>query len=465
MKEVILAHIEKKELDVLKELLRNSEEMAIIQAFYELPDDELVIAFRLLSKAAALSIFEELDTDLQKKLLKSFTEDRVKLFINEIAPDDRVKLLDELPATVAKQLLESLTPQERETTNLLMGYEAGTAGRIMTPEFITLNRDMTIEQALAKIGVQAEHKETIYTLFVTDSSKKLEGVLTLKGLLIAQGTKAASIGKTDGSSRIGDIMSKNAISVSTDTDQEEVARILHELDLLAVPVVDREGRIVGIVTIDDAVDIVHEETTEDIEIMAALTPSDKPYLETHPLRLAKNRIIWLMVMFFAAMLTGGILDKFEYAIAAIPLLVIFIPMLCDTGGNSGSQSATLIIRGLAIGEVTPKDFFKIIWKEIRVGLLVGTGLAVLNYLRMMIFYGNHDIYGDNIIMISVTVCLTLLFTVVTANIVGGVLPIIAKKCKIDPAVMAAPLITTIVDALSLIVYFSIAMWLLGDLMV
>jgi magnesium transporter len=320
----------------------------------------------------------------------------------------------------------------------------------MTVEYVDLKRRLSVSQAFDRIRKTGLDKETVYTCYVTDSQRKLEGVISVKTLLLSEPEQI-----------IKDIMDSNMIITHTDADREEVARLFEKYDLLSIPVVDSEDRLVGIITIDDIVDVVREEATEDFEKMAAMAPSDKPYLKTNVSRLATNRIVWLVVLMIAAMITGGILENFEHAIAAMPILTVFIPMLMDTGGNSGSQSSTMVIRGMALSEITPRDFLKVIWKEMRVGLMVGAILSAINFFRVWLTYMNNPDYGAKIMKISVTVSATLLFTVVVANLVGGILPIIAKKCGIDPAVMAAPLITTIVDALSLIVYFSLAVILLG----
>jgi magnesium transporter len=359
-----------------------------------------------------------------------------------------------MPAIIAKKVLARATKETRDQINRILRYRPDSAGTIMTVEYVHLKRNLTVEEAFTKIRKVGPDKETIYTCYVTDAQRRIEGVISVKTLLLSQPEQ-----------QLGDIMDTNLILVHTDDDQEKVARLFEKYDFLSIPVVDSESRIVGIITIDDIIDVVQEEATEDIEKMAAMLPSDKPYLKTGVLRLTKNRIIWLVVLMIVAMITGGILEQFEDAIGAIPLLTVFIPLLMDTGGSSGSQSATMVIRGMALGEVTPGDFIRIIWKEMRTGLLVGTILSVINFVRMWVTYGlivEHE-HSQNIVAIGLTVSFTLLFTVVVANVVGGLLPVIAKKTKIDPAVMAAPLITTIVDALALIVYFSLATWMLSEL--
>jgi magnesium transporter len=314
----------------------------------------------------------------------------------------------------------------------------------MTSEFVDLKRELTIKEAIDRIRHTGRDKETISTCYVTDQEHHLEGTASIKDLLLASDEQ-----------RVEDVMEKDVISVATTDDQEVAARLFNKYDFVALPVVDAENRLVGIVTVDDAVDVMEDETTEDIEKMAALQPSEKPYLKTSVMEMAKHRILWLLILMISGMITGTILERFTDAFVAIPLLVTFIPMLTDTGGNAGSQSSALIIRGLAVGEVTPRDWLKIVWKELRVSTIVGVALAVVNYVRIVITYKSVSP------MLAFTVSLTMFFTVILAKLIGGVLPLIAKKIHVDPAIMAAPLITTIVDAMSLIIYFSIAGKLLG----
>jgi magnesium transporter len=430
-------------MESLKNMLSVAEEMEILYAFNDLSSDEQVIVFRLLAKDTALSVFEQLDTDLQYNLIRSFTEQHTIEYINELADDDRVRLLDELPATVAKRLINSLTPEEREITNILMGYDPETAGRIMTTKLISLNRQMTAAQALEKVRRQGKEMETVYNLYVTDSTKRLEGVISLKDLIMAEP-----------SSVLEDIMIKKSISVHTDTDQEEVAQILRDLDLLAVPVVDKENRIVGICTVDDVIDVIEQETTEDISKMAAITPINKPYPNIGVLEIVKARSPWLLILMISATFTHMIIDSFENAIAIVPVLAAAIPMLMDTAGNAGTQSSMTILRAMSLEEVRLKDLFTIIWKEIRVSVICGIILAIANFGRMLLV-------SRSDVMVAFVVSVTLVVTVFVAKSIGSALPLLANKVRLDPAVMSATVVTTIADIIALAIYFNIARILLG----
>ena len=464
LREKILDHISKKDLLGLKGLLAGVEEMEFLDAFYDLSDEAQVIAFRLLTKDKALSTFEELDTDEQQNLLRSFTDKRAIVFVNEMAPDDRVKLLDELPAIVAKKLIASLSYEERDVTNILMGYEPETAGRIMTTEFISLNKEMTVDQALEKVSSQAEDKETIYTLFVTDVSKKLEGVLTLKGLLIARGMGGKTIGNTNGDTLVGDIMSKNAISVSTDTDQEEVARILRELDLLAIPVVDREERLVGIVTIDDAVDILVDEATEDILDHAGLAgvstnESDRSETLIHGSlwEILKVRLPILLVTLALGMVSGLVIDSFESTLEAIVGVAVFIPMVMGMGGNIGTQSSTIFIRGFVLGHIKINDFAKPFLKNIGVGLCIGTLVGVLAGVVAWLWQG----MPNNIPALGFAVGVAMVISMTTASLLGYLVPYVLIKMNLDQAAGSAPIITTLKDIVALTIYFVCVTLFLG----
>ena len=357
--------------------------------------------------------------------------------------DDAVDMLEELPANVVKRVLKNARPDTRKLINQFLNYPENSAGSIMTAEYVGLKQSMTVEQAFAYIRKNGVDKETIYTCYVMDAKRRLEGVVTVKDLLMNPYEEI-----------IGNIMDTHVIKAFTTEDQEEVADSFQKYDLLSLPVVDHEERLVGIVTVDDVVDVMEQEATEDFEKMAAMLPSEKPYLKTGVFQLAKNRIAWLLILMISSMITGGILAKYEAAFAVIPLLVTFIPMLTDTGGNAGSQSSTMIIRGMAVGEIEPGDLFKVLWKELRVGIIVGAILGFVNYVRLVILYPGKE-------MLCLTVVLSLMVTVVIAKTIGCVLPIAAKVFHMDPAIMAAPLITTIVDAVSLIIYFQLACSLLG----
>jgi magnesium transporter len=352
-------------------------------------------------------------------------------------------MIGELPANIVRRILRNAQPDTRKLINTFLRYPDHSAGSIMTAEFIDLKKELTVKEAIGRIREIGEDKETIYTCYVTDQQHRLEGIVTVKDLLLAHDEKL-----------VEDLMEKDVISVHTTDDQEVAAQLFNKYDFLSLPVVDTENRLVGIVTVDDAVDVMEDEATEDIEKMAALSPSEKPYLKTSVIELARHRIVWLLVLMVSGMLTGLILDKYEAAFVAIPILVSFIPMLTDTGGNAGSQSSALIIRGLAVGELGPKDWFKIVWKEIRVGCIVGVILAAVNYVRIILTYKGIDPF------IALTVSCAIFATVLLAKVLGCLLPLLAQKIKLDPALMAAPLITTLVDAFSLIIYFTTAKELL-----
>ena len=459
-KENILTHIKAKDMDSLKVLLAQAEELEILDAYYDLTSEEQLIVFRLLSKDQALHIFEELDTEEQQNLLRSFTDERAIEFVNEMAPDDRVKLFDELPAGVAKKLLNSLSPQEREITNVLMGYKPETAGRIMTTEYISLRRDMTVEQALEKVSRQAEDKETVYTLFVTDARQKLEGILTLKGLLIARGTSGTTISGTDGSTLVGSIMSQNAISVTTDTDQEEVAHILQELDLLAIPVVDKEGRMVGIVTIDDAVDILEEETTEDIldaagfaDITGHEADRSEILVKGSLWKIWRVRLPFLLITLVAAMFAGAIIEGFEEALESIVVVAIFIPLIMDMGGNVGTQSSTVFARGVVLGHIDVRRFLRPFVREIGIGFSMGVLIGLIAGTITSVWQGMP--------MLGVAVGLSLVATMTLAALLGFLVPFVLIRFNVDQAAGSAPIITSIKDIAGLLIYFAFVSVFLG----
>ncbi|MCL1903231.1 MAG: magnesium transporter [Oscillospiraceae bacterium] len=437
--------IDEKQFQLLRSGVTEVNSADVAAMIEKLSAEKAVLLFRVLPKDYAAEVFADLYSDTQKSLIERLSDAEIFDVIEELFLDDAVDFIEEMPATIANKVLNRATKETRERINRFLKYPENSAGTKMTVEYINLKKDMTVAEAFDRIRNVGSTIETIYTCYVTDSMRMLKGVVTVKDLLLSNLEQV-----------IGDIMDTNLIITHTDTDQEEVARLFEKYDLLNIPVTDSENRLVGIITVDDVIDVVQEEATEDFQIMAAMTPSDKPYLKTNVARLAKNRITWLIFLMVAAMITGGILETFEEAIAAVPLLVVFIPMLMDTGGNSGAQSSTMIIRGIALDEIKPRDIIKIIWKETRVGLLVGGILSGINFLRIWLTYGSNT----DVFRVAFVVSSTLLFTVILANVVGGILPLIAKKCKIDPAVMAAPLITTVVDASSLLVFFTIAKILL-----
>ncbi|EGJ46233.1 magnesium transporter [Ruminococcaceae bacterium D16] len=440
--QALLELLERRDLHALRAALLEENEVDIAEFLEELPQDKIVVVFRALPKEMAAEVFSNLEPDTQQVIIQSATDQEVSAIVEELYVDDAVDMLEELPANVVKRVLKAARPDTRKLINQFLNYPDNSVGSIMTAEFTDLKQSMTVAQAIAHIRRTGENSESVYTCYVTDAGRRLEGVLTIKELLLAQDEQL-----------IADLMETDVITAETTEDQEEAVARMMKYDFISLPVVDKEGRLVGIVTVDDVMDVMEEEATEDFEKMAAMAPSEKPYLKTSVLSLAKHRILWLLVLMISGMITGGILGQYEAAFAAMPLLVTFIPMLTDTGGNAGSQSSTLVIRGMAVGEIQLKDFAKVFWKELRVSMLVGVVLSAVNFVRLIITYpGNH--------MVALTVALALFVTVLLAKTVGGVLPMVAKLCHADPAIMATPLITTIVDAISLVVYFRIACALL-----
>ena len=427
----------------LKDILTEMNEVDIATFIEELDSEKTVVVFRMLPKELASDVFACLEVDKQEHIINSITDYELGTIVDDLFVDDAVDMLEELPASVVKRVLKNARPDTRKLINQFLNYPDNSAGSIMTAEYVGLKQSMTVEQAFAYIRKNGVDKETIYTCYVMDEKRRLEGVVTVQDLLMNPYEEV-----------IGNIMDTHVIKAFTTEDQEEVADSFQKYDLLSLPVVDHEERLVGIVTVDDVVDVMEQEATEDFEKMAAMLPSEKPYLKTGVFQLAKNRIAWLLILMVSSMITGGILAKYEAAFAVIPLLVTFIPMLTDTGGNAGSQSSTMIIRGMAVGEIEPGDLFKVLWKELRVGVIVGVILGFVNYVRLVILYPGRE-------MLCLTVVLSLMATVIIAKTIGCMLPIAAKVFHMDPAIMAAPLITTIVDAVSLIIYFQLACTLLG----
>ncbi len=441
--QMIQSLLDSKKYTTLRDMLTTMNPADIAGVFCLLPDNSLPLLFRLLPKELAADTFVEMDEDSQELLIQGFSDRELKEVIDELYVDDAVDLVEEMPATVVKRILKQAAPDMRQMINEILKYPEDSAGSIMTTEYVNLWPQMTVSEALERIRKTGVDKETIYTCYVTAENRTLVGIVTARSLLLA-----------DGSSKIQDIMETHVISVQTVTDQEQVALMFNKYNFLALPVVDQENRLVGIVTVDDAIDVLQEETTEDIEKMAAIVPSDKPYLRTGIWTTFKQRIPWLLILMISATFTGMIISSFENALAAQVVLTAFIPMLMDTGGNSGSQAAVTIIRGLSLNEIQFKDLFRVLWKEFRVGILCGAALAAANMVKLLIL--------DRVsLMVAFTVCLTLLVTVILAKLVGCSLPILAKKIGFDPTVMASPFITTIVDAFSLLIYFEIATILLG----
>lgn len=433
--------LEARALKELRARLAGMNEVDVAQFLCELDPEDARLLFRALPKQMAADVFSNLDSDVQQVILESATDGELRQIIEDLYVDDAVDMLEELPANVVKRVLKNATRETRDVINEYLQYPENSAGSIMTAEFMDLRGEMTVEEAIAHIRKTGDDSIAIYTCFVTGSGRVLEGVVTVKQLLLAQ----------EGA-HVEDVMERDVISVSTREDQEEVARVMSKYDLLSLPVVDNEGRLVGVITVDDAIDVMEQEATEDFETMGGMHPSEKTYLKTSVLEMSRNRIVWLLVLMISGMITGGILGNFEAAISTMPLLVTFIPMLTDTGGNAGSQSSTMVIRGLATGDLTIRDLPRVLWKEMRVALSVGTVLSAVNFVRVGMQYGDW--------MIALALALTMLCTVIMAKVIGGILPLLANAVHIDPAIMAAPLITTVVDACSLVIFFAICTALL-----
>lgn len=450
MEEKILELFNEKKFGELKALLSemNPADLAIV--FEEIPSKDLPVVFRILPKEIAAEVFVEMDTDMQQLLIEAFSDKELKEVMDELFMDDTVDIVDEMPATVAKRILRQTDPTKRRMINRLLAYPDDSAGSIMTTEYIDLKKDMTIEEALERIRKIGFDSETIYSAYVISKSRKLLGIVSIKDLLL-----------NSKDSIIGDIMDENIIFANTLDDKEEVALQINKYDLLAIPVVDKENRLVGIVTVDDAIDVMEEEATEDIEKMAAILPSEHSYFKTNVFETFKARIPWLMLLMISATFTGAIISNFENKLATIPALIAFIPMLMDTGGNSGSQSSVTVIRAISLGDIEFRDLVRVIWKELRVSVICSAALAVVNAVKLFLVdylvlntFNNAKL--STVIVLIAVVCLTLFFTVIVAMLVGCTLPILAKKIGFDPAVMASPFITTIVDAISLMIYFGMA---------
>lgn len=435
-KDIFMELLLAKEFKAVRSILNvmNSVDIALLLA--ELEDKELVQAFRLIPKDKAADVFANMNNSMQSYLVEMFTEKELKEILDELFIDDTVDLLEDLPANLVTRILENVDKDRRASINQILNYPDDSAGSIMTTEYVDLRKWMTVRQALDHIKETGIHKETIYTCYVLEQ-RRLIGIVTAKDMLIA-----------DDDAKIGDLMETEIISVNTHTDQEEVARALSKYDFLAIPVLDSGDLMVGIVTVDDAMDVMEDEATEDIIKMGGANPSEKSYFETSVFEHAKNRIVWLLVLMLSATFTGIIITHYEDAFAVVPMLVSFIPMLMDTGGNCGSQSSTLIIRGIALDEIHFKDIFKVMFKEFRISLIVGTILAAANGLRIYVMYQD--------LGLAVVIGASLIVTIIIAKLIGCVLPLLAKKIHLDPAIMAAPLITTIVDTCSIVVYFMIA---------
>ena len=435
-KDIFVKLLEQRQFKAVRSILDVMNEVDIASLLCGLNDRALALAFRLIPKDKAAEVFSNMETSMQTYLVEIFSEKELKELLDDLYMDDTVDLLEELPANLVNRILDAVSASDRSLINQLLDYPEDSAGSIMTTEYVDLRETMTVAQSMAHIKQTGIHKETIYTCYVTDK-RKLTGIVSAKDLMTS-----------DDEMLIRDLMETKIISVNTHTDQEAVTQLFTKYDLLALPVLDQDGRMVGIVTFDDAMDVMVEEATEDITKMAAMSPNEKTYFETSVFDHAKHRILWLLILMFSATVTGTIITKYEDAFAAIPLLVAFIPMLMDTGGNCGSQSSTLVIRGIALNEIQFHDIFRVIFKEFRVSLIVGTALALANGARILLMYGNAPL--------ALVIGLSLVGTVILSKLIGCVLPLFAKKIGLDPAIMASPLITTLVDTCSILIYFNIA---------
>lgn len=436
-KEIILTLLHNKEFTALKSILEIANPADLALLFEEFSEKELVLLFRLLSKDKAAETFAYMESDLQRVLIEGFSDKELRDVMEELYVDDTVDLIKEMPANVVTRILQNSDQQTRDSINKILDYPKDSAGSVMTTEYVNLGKDLTVKEALNRIRKVGVDKETIYTCYVTEH-RKLIGIVSVKDMLLSNYENT-----------IDEIMETNIIFVDTHEDRETVVNMFDKYDFLALPVVDQEQYLVGIVTIDDAMDVLQAEATEDITKMAAVVPSEDSYFNTSVFQHSKNRIMWLLLLMLSATLTGSIITEYENAFAAIPLLVSFIPMLMDTGGNCGAQTSTMIIRGIALNEIHFTDFFKALFKEFRIALIVSVILSAVNGLRIFLMY--HDV------LLALTVSLSLIVTVILSKSIGCVLPLIAKKFKVDPAIMAAPLITTLVDTCSVLVYFNIAM--------
>ncbi len=441
---------EEKNYSKIRSILSDMAATDVALLFERFSAEKYTLLFRILPKEFAAECFVEMDTDMQRALVEAFSDAELGYVVDKLFIDDTVDIIEEMPSGIVKRILAQATPEKRSMINQLLHYPKDSAGSIMTTEFVELKPDMLVSEAFCRIRETGLKKETVYTCYVTDSERRLIGVVTVKDMIL--GGDAAAV---------GELMETSIISVNTHDDKEDVARSMDKYDFLAIPVVDNENRLVGIVTFDDAMDVISEEDTEDIERMAAILPSDKPYLKTSIFETWKKRIPWLLLLMISATFTGQIISGFEDRLAAVSVLIAYIPMLMDTGGNSGSQSSVTVIRGLSLGEISFSDFFRVLWRELRVSVLCGVTLAAANFVKLILIdriaFGNTELSYAAI----TTVCLTLVATVIISKLVGASLPMLAEKIGFDPAVMASPFITTVVDALSLLIYFRFATMILN----
>ena len=451
VEKALLKMLDEKKYASLRDILVTMNPSDVAGLFDGLEEKQIPVMFRLLPKEQAAETFVEMEPEAQQLLIQGFSDNELREVLDELYVDDAADLVEEMPANVVKRILTQADPEMRSSINQILRYPENSAGALMTMEYVSLRPDMTVEESILRIRRQGVDKETIYTCYVLAKDRTLLGIVTVKDLLLAESDDT----------EIQEIMTENVISVTTRDDQEEVAKMFSKYNFLALPVVDTEKRMVGIVTFDDAMDVMEEEATEDMEIMAAMTPSEKSYLKSSPFDLYKHRIPWLMLLMVSATFTGMIISSFESALALLPALTAFIPMLMDTGGNCGSQSSVTVIRALSLDELELSDVFTVLWKEVRTAVLCGVTLAALCFLKVLLI--DRLLMGNQSISLGVdlVICLALGVTVVMAKMVGCTLPLLAKRLGFDPAVMASPFITTIVDALSLLVYFLFAKTILG----
>lgn len=451
MQDKVLELLNLRKFSDLKALLSEENPADIVAYLENIPQNELILVFRILPKELAAETFVEMDSDMQMLLIASFSDKELRDVLSELFVDDAVDIIEEMPASVAKRIIKQADAQTRKDINLILAYPEDSAGSIMTTEYIALKRDMTVEEAFVKIRSVGLDKETIYTCYVTDSRRRLTGVVTAKDLLLSE------LNQT-----LGDIMEENVIFAYTADDKESVIQTFEKYDMLALPVVDKEDRLIGIITVDDIIDVIQEENTEDIEKMAAISPSDKTYLKTGVFETVKSRIPWLVILMLSCTFTGLIISSFESALSVLPALIAFIPMIMNTGGNSGSQTSVTVIRALSLGDITFKDVLRVFFKEFRVSIICGAVLSVVNFVKILLV--DNLLLRENITTkVALAVSLTIFATVIFAKIVGCLLPIGAKRIGLDPAVMASPFITTLVDAVSLLIYFTIASAMLSSI--
>lgn len=443
--ETLAALVEGKKYTTLRDVLVTMNAVDVAAIFEDMPEEKLPLLFRLLPKELAAETFVEMEPEAQELLIRGFSDNELKEVVDELYVDDAVDIVEEMPANVVKRILKQADPEMRKMINEILKYPDDSAGSIMTTEYVSLRPDMTAEEAIKRIRRTGVDKETIYTCYVTENNRKLIGMISMRTLILAEDDDV-----------LKEIMEQNVISVSTLEDQENVAQMFTKYDFSALPVVDQENRLVGIVTVDDAIDVLQEETTEDFEKMAGMAPSDKPYLRTGILETWKSRVPWLLVLMLSATLTSMVLTSYETSLAACSALVAFIPMLTGTGGNSGTQASVAVIRGLSLGEVEFTDTLQVIWKEIRVAVLCGVTLASCNFVKLMVV-DRIILHNDGVtVPVAAVICVTMVFTVLCAKAVGCLLPLLAERIHVDPAVMASPFISTVVDVVTLLIYLQVA---------